>query len=88
MVLEAFSVSHGKASPYLPVIELLHGYFGINASDNGQRRREKVNGRIVTLDPSLENTRPYLFALLGLVEGYFQLKGLGPTRIKGVSDPI
>src|SRR5713101_661025 len=24
----------------------------------------------------------------GLVEGYFQLKGLGPTRIKGVSEPI
>jgi Adenylate and Guanylate cyclase catalytic domain len=23
-----------------------------------------------------------------LVEGYFQLKGLGPTRIKGVSEPV
>ena len=29
MVLEAFSVSHGKASAYLPVIDLLHGYFEI-----------------------------------------------------------
>ncbi|HKN12379.1 MAG TPA: adenylate/guanylate cyclase domain-containing protein, partial [Candidatus Binatus sp.] len=26
MVLEAFSVSHGKASAFLPVIDLLHGY--------------------------------------------------------------
>jgi hypothetical protein len=26
MVLEAFSVSHGKASAYLPVIDLLRGY--------------------------------------------------------------
>ena len=69
MVLEAFSVSHGKASPYLPVIELLHGYFGIDVNDDGRKRREKVNGRIVTLDPALEETRPYLFALLGLVEG-------------------
>ena len=69
MVLEAFSISHGKASPYLPVIELLHGYFGIDANDDGRKRREKVNGRIVTLDPALEDTRPYLFALLGLVEG-------------------
>src|SRR5713226_5333141 len=68
IVIEAFSVSHGKASPYLPVIELLHGYFGIEASDDGRKRREKVNGRIVTLDPALEDTRPYLFALLGLVE--------------------
>ena len=29
IVLDAFSVSHGKASAYLPVIDLLHGYFGI-----------------------------------------------------------
>jgi len=69
MLLDAFSVSHGKASPYLPVIELLRGYFGIDASDDGRKRREKVNGRIVTLDPALEDSRPYLFALLGLVEG-------------------
>ena len=29
MVLETFSVSHGKASAYLPVIDLLHNYFSI-----------------------------------------------------------
>ena len=34
MVLEAFSVSHGKASAYLPVIDLLHGYFGIDRDDD------------------------------------------------------
>ena len=28
-VLEAYSVSHGKASAWLPVLELLRGYFGI-----------------------------------------------------------
>jgi class 3 adenylate cyclase len=28
-VLEASSVSHGKGSSYLPIIELLHSYFGI-----------------------------------------------------------
>ena len=32
MVLEAFSVSHGKASAYLPVIDLLHGYFKITGN--------------------------------------------------------
>jgi len=69
MVLEAFSVSHGKASAYLPVLDLLHGYFRIEAEDDARTRREKVNGRIVTLDPTLEDTRPYLFGLLGIVEG-------------------
>jgi hypothetical protein len=69
MVLEAFSVSHGKASAYLPVLDLLHGYFRIAAEDDARTRREKVNGRIVTLDPTVEDTRPYLFGLLGIVEG-------------------
>src|ERR1700731_364098 len=30
-VLAAYSVSHGKASAYLPVLELLYGYFGIES---------------------------------------------------------
>ena len=80
MVLEAFSVSHGKASPYLPVIELLNSYFGIESSDDRRKRREKVNGRIVTLDPSLEDTRSYLFALLGLAEGEDPLAEMSPQN--------
>jgi class 3 adenylate cyclase/tetratricopeptide (TPR) repeat protein len=69
MVLETFSISHGKASAYLPVLDLLHGYFKIAGEDDQRTRREKVNGRIVTLDPALEDTRSYLFSLLGIVEG-------------------
>jgi class 3 adenylate cyclase/tetratricopeptide (TPR) repeat protein len=69
MVLETFSVSHGKASAYLPVIYLLHGYFRIVSEDDGRTRREKVTGRLLALDRSLENALPYLFALLGIVEG-------------------
>ena len=33
LMLETFSVSHGKASPYLPVIELLNNYFEIEAEE-------------------------------------------------------
>ncbi len=69
MLLEALSVSHGKASAHLPVIDLLHGYFAIEAVDDGRKRREKVTGRVVALDRTLEETLPYLCALLGLVEG-------------------
>jgi class 3 adenylate cyclase/uncharacterized protein YcbX len=69
MVLEAFSVSHGKASAYLPVLDLLHTYFRIAGEDDQRVRREKVAGRLSILDPSLEDTRPYLFSLLGIVEG-------------------
>ena len=56
LVLEAYSVSHGKASAYLPVIELLKSYFEITPEDDERKRREKVNGKIVMLDRSLEDT--------------------------------
>jgi len=69
MVLEAFSVSHGKASAYLPVLDLLHSYFDIKSDDDTRKRGEKVIGRVLALDRSLEDTLPYLFALLGMVEG-------------------
>ena len=69
MVLETFSVSHGKASAYLPVIDLLHGYFKITGEDDQRTRQEKLTGRVLALDRSLEDTLPYLFSLLGIVEG-------------------
>jgi class 3 adenylate cyclase/predicted ATPase len=69
MVLETFSVSHGKASAYLPVIDLLRNYFRIAGEDDERTRREKVNGKVLTLDRALEDTIPYLFSLLGIVEG-------------------
>jgi predicted ATPase len=62
-------VSHGKASAYLPVIDLLRNYFRIASEDDERTRREKVAGKITILDRSLENTLPYLFTLLGIVEG-------------------
>ncbi|MBV8453340.1 MAG: AAA family ATPase, partial [Deltaproteobacteria bacterium] len=69
MVLEALSISHGKASAYLPVIDLLRNYFKISPTDDERERREKVAGKITVLDRSLEDTLPYLFSLLGIVEG-------------------
>jgi class 3 adenylate cyclase/tetratricopeptide (TPR) repeat protein len=68
MVLEAFSVSYGKASAYLPVIDLLHGYFEITPEDDARKRREKVGGKVLMLDRALEDALPYLFSLLGISE--------------------
>ena len=69
MVLVTFSVSHGKASAYLPVIDLLRNYFRITSEDDDRVRREKITGRVLALDRSLEDTLPYLFGLLSIVEG-------------------
>ena len=57
-VLEAFSISHGKGSAYLPIVELLHSYFDISGEDSVHARREKVAAKIRALDPNLENGAP------------------------------
>lgn len=53
LLLETFSVSHGKAYPYLPLIALLQHYFQVAPQDDGQRRREQVTGKVLTLDRRL-----------------------------------
>ncbi len=78
LVLEAYSVSHGKATAYLPVIELLKSYFDIQTTDDERKRREKVGGKVLMLDRSLEDTLPYLFALLGIEEQPSPLAHMDP----------
>src|SRR4029077_15099300 len=78
LVLEAYSVSHGQASAYLPVIELLRNYFKIAAEDDERARREKVAGKIVILDRTLQDSLPYLYSLLGIAEGEDPLTQVEP----------
>src|SRR3989454_187864 len=64
LVIEAASVSYGKATTYLPVIELLRGYFQIQPRDDLRKIREKVTGKLFSLDRALEPALPALLALL------------------------
>ncbi len=57
LTLEAFSVSYGKASPYLPVIELLKTYFQITPQDDDRSRREKVLGKVLALRLAADKAR-------------------------------
>ncbi|HZY60048.1 MAG TPA: adenylate/guanylate cyclase domain-containing protein, partial [Candidatus Binataceae bacterium] len=89
LVLEAYSVSHGKASAYLPVIDLLKSYFEIVNDDDERKRREKVAGKIVILDRTLEDTLPYLYSLLGISESDDPLAPLDPqTRRRRTLEAI
>jgi tetratricopeptide (TPR) repeat protein len=63
--LASHSVSYGKATAYLPVLDLLKGYFQIEPHDDARRLREKITGKLLTLDRALE---PTLSALLALLE--------------------
>ena len=77
-VLEAYSISHGKASAWLPVLELLRGYFGIQDADDPAMRREKVRATLAALDPALSEVLPYLLGLLGIQEGPDPLAEMDP----------
>src|SRR5262245_64003701 len=65
LVLESGSVSYGKATPYLPVIELLKAYCRIQERDDPRAIRERVAGKLLTLDRVLE---PLLTPLLALLD--------------------
>jgi hypothetical protein len=64
LVLESGSVSYGKATSYLPVIDLLKAYFKIGDRDTYREIREKATGKILTLDRGLEPALPALLSLL------------------------
>jgi class 3 adenylate cyclase/predicted ATPase len=64
LILESGSVSYGKATPYLPLIDLLKAYFKITDRDDQREIREKVTGKLLTLDKSLEPTLPAFLTLL------------------------
>ncbi len=64
LILEAGSVSYGKATSYLPVIDLLKAYFKVHDRETQREIREKVTGKLLTLDRSLEPILPALLALL------------------------
>jgi predicted ATPase len=63
-VLEAGSASYGKATSYLPVVDLLKRYFRVNDRDANRDIREKVIGKILALDRTLDATLPALLTLL------------------------
>src|SRR4029077_6596299 len=77
-LLEAYSVSHGKASAWLPVLELLRGYLDIQDADDLATRREKVRGALDALDPALSEVLPYLLGLLGIQEAPDPLAQMDP----------
>jgi class 3 adenylate cyclase/tetratricopeptide (TPR) repeat protein len=68
LVLETNSVSYGRATPYLPVIEFLRNYFGITIHQNTKLIRERVTRKVLALDASLQDSIPPLLDLLDLLD--------------------
>ncbi len=64
LILESGSVSYGKATNYLPIIELLRAYFAVDGTDDSRKILEKVTGKLLSLDRQLEPWVPPILWLL------------------------
>lgn len=68
LVLEASSVSYGKATPFLPVTDLLRAYLRIEDRDDARNVRAKTIGTVLALDRALEDVVPAIAWLLDALE--------------------
>ena len=80
LIHESGSVSYGKATPYLPLIDLLKAYFKITDRDDHREIREKVTGKLLTLDKALEPTLPAFLTLLDVAIEDQQWQNLDPPQ--------
>ena len=80
LIVESGSVSYGKATAYLPVTDLLKAYFAIEDRDDVRKIREKVTGKLLTLDKSLEPALPPFLALLDVTVEDDQWQSLDPPQ--------
>jgi DNA-binding NtrC family response regulator/tetratricopeptide (TPR) repeat protein len=62
-ILGCGGVSHGVATPYLPLVELLRRYFGIEETATSSQAGERVERTLQGLDPALRRHLPALLAL-------------------------
>ncbi len=86
LVLEATSVSYGKTSPFLPLVDLLKSYFKLSDREETRDIRAKVTGVVITLDEGLKDIIPPLWWLLdALPAGHeFMTLDLGRRREQAV----
>jgi class 3 adenylate cyclase/tetratricopeptide (TPR) repeat protein len=80
LVLESGSVSYGKATPFLPLADLLRHYFSIDSRDDVRTIRIKVTGGLLTLDDALRDAVPVVLWLLDALPEDSAFMALGPAE--------
>jgi class 3 adenylate cyclase/tetratricopeptide (TPR) repeat protein len=78
--LETRSVSYGRATAYLPVIDLLKAYLRIDEGDDTRSIRAKVTGQLLTLDEALKDVIPPVLWLLDALPAEDGFRGLDPPQ--------
>jgi len=79
-VLEVQAVSYGRETPYLPVIEFLKSHFRLEPSDDARALREKVSGRVLSVDPELQDAVAPMLDLLGALPDDHSFRMLEPEQ--------
>jgi DNA-binding winged helix-turn-helix (wHTH) protein len=64
VILETQGTAYGQATPYLPAIDLLKGYFRLEERDALPTIRDKVTAKLRRLDHTLTPTTPAFLTLL------------------------
>jgi len=67
-VVRGHAVAHGKAVPFLPVLDLLRAYFGVTEQDDPRAARDKIAGRMVLLDDTLTDAVPLMLDFIGVAD--------------------
>jgi class 3 adenylate cyclase len=80
LVLHTASVSYGRSTSYLPVVELLKAYFKIHDRDDLKEIREKVTDKLLALDRALEPTLPAVLALLDSSGEDIEWRSIDPVQ--------
>src|SRR5262245_27913689 len=85
LVLEAASVSYGKATPYFPLIEMLRRYFQIGDGEGSDHICDQVAIHILELDAMLKDAIPPILSLLGALPDQVHLSA-SLARFKDLFD--
>jgi class 3 adenylate cyclase len=80
LIVESGSVAYGKATPYSSVIDLLKAYCKIQDRDNQREIREKVAGKLLTLDEAPQFSLAALLTLLDVAVDDNAWEGLDPAE--------
>ncbi|MGN6256004.1 MAG: adenylate/guanylate cyclase domain-containing protein [Solirubrobacterales bacterium] len=88
-VFEAQGQAHGKSIPFMPILQMLRAFFGIEDSDPEQTAREKIAGRALLLDSSFAEDLPLLFDFLGVPDPDRPVPQMSPeARQRALADVL
>src|SRR2546425_3054005 len=80
LILVSSAASYGKATPYLPVVDLLKAYFQIEPRDDASKIRARVTEKVLSLESALAPTVSPVLALLDVPVDDAQWEALDPAQ--------